>query len=1585
MGEEVPSPLDDPRFPDAPALSVWNVNGKRYVGPPESFGSPLVHERGKAWPVETKRDGEPIGVQLVRGAAGVADNRWTLVVDGVQCPYAPIEVDESTPEAERPVDGVPTCILPPPFSTSYKLTEDTKVRPLALSVRCEEEALAPAKVEVIVEQIIFSGERVTGVSGTPDRGGAATASEAVCRGEDPDEALRNSELCEITVLSRVELPMHRPRDSVAPSATMPYPVAAPSQSAIAVASYREVEKWKEREANIKRHNQEAQAEYKKQQDKYEERYKKHRAKVSQPAADGVGVLDRDIWTERPPAPPTVKRNDKEVSEPTRIFVIGGREDSAALAWSHVMKELLNVCCLTASSPKTDGLTDAEKWYRNEGASLYTHLQVMRKVLGQNGSTTALAVFEALLSGDTSPMAVAEIAQKYTVDDEGAVSSAIWDDSEAGRRTRLQKWARGVVGGGRGVANLANSSQFVWEYMPFEMRLNTHTRTRVVFEITEYAGGPPKRIALEPLRYDGYAAHAAYAELPKDVRLAQEATDRFRDCLLGLYNGRGVVGRGRDAYGWFAEWKRRSYNWTLGWYRGDGEPVDFPLDPTKIQPSLNEAAHFMTSILPKWPPPITDAQRRAIVRAPLTVEQRDDVSTLRTRVLNILNDTAPPAVMAELRANRQALVDAAATPGASDTTAPAPAAEPVSPTVNTGAQVPSIEDLDAFVGDSTMPLGKATGNYFEYIDDYQKAVDDGVTVPSAALTTLGTAVVVAKSVALVVIRELPQIVQPVHTIVPEFQVPADATAPDNYWRPMAGAYGWQEALIAAAGLAVYAVIEGGALIAIEKYMEAASFATFVAGLLGEGALADTAVWVSSAAGSIFGTLAPLLSFWPAAALAGLFGVGGYLAASAFNDITEQLVLEGRSVMAVGTFSYRLTASVLEWNRARKKNRAERDSIYDRATYKARGVPVSSSLTFARVAMKRLTQKTQKEEQDDRSLLTLNVLYDTDVKQRFQYVEYYGAQTVPSNGDLAKLSPVYNDKHWDTVPDTTGLLLLPPPDVVETLFEAEVLRKVPMDKAVQRTVGPAASTTARTPAQLAAKSAHTELLELVKAGRFPYTGTLSGEDLVAGASRVVLELAEEGADLLIAAYGTKAGVTLVYGNDPAWTCLPAGVAARIAVRHAGVFIRADAKRRAATDSVGRFASAISEWKRPQRAIIEQFAKAWVQVARAAAKEKAQLPPDLAVLSSEAVLSFARVGAIMTPADYVAQFVVVSAFSSWLLIAAENSRSAAIIQSALTKAESIKDKFSDQPMRHLNRTTPRDAMGASARWASRRLDWQVVRSWSLTRESSKDSGVEALVKSLASLDVGDNTERFYYCPLGSRLNALPGAVPFAVTALGNHLIWLEVLAVETDRVIRAMRFMSSVEKPTGTHVYAREVVPFTEEPDGPTGLARHPLAISTQKDAVTISVARAAENTPPPAVAFTSSTVLEAFRRLIGSPDVAEEVQARMTRMRITAFNADRYLNALDLAAAQTALDTPVIVELPPKSTASNAMSLALALAMHKAEGRGLQNDMHILVTNKAPLQAVDDAKLLLADVQARCLAAVKKGCRAVSLAEACASMG
>ena len=60
---------------------------------------------------------------------------------------------------------------------------------------------------------------------------------------------------------------------------------------------------------------------------------------------------------------------------------------------------------------------------------------------------------------------------------------------------------------------------------------------------------------------------------------------------------------------------------------------------------------------------------------------------------------------------------------------------------------------------------------------------------------------------------------------------------------------------------------------------------------------------------------------------------------------------------------------------------------------------------------------------------------------------------------------------------------------------------------------------------------------------------------------LSLAQAASSILQAAYGSSAGVTVVAGDDAIWTCLPAGVAARIALRHLPLFERAENDRLAA----------------------------------------------------------------------------------------------------------------------------------------------------------------------------------------------------------------------------------------------------------------------------------------------------------------------------------------------------------------------------------------------------------------------------------------
>ena len=173
------------------------------------------------------------------------------------------------------------------------------------------------------------------------------------------------------------------------------------QSAIAVASYREVEKWKEREAAPQAAQPEDAGLYKQKQ-KYEEDYKAHREKGAAAAARGVPVLQRSRWKRTAPPVPSVKVNDKEVAEPTRIFVIGGPRGLGAQGMGARHETPLDVVlphCIPAR--RRPGSATPEVVSQREGASL-SQARSMRKDPWAERVDNDLAVFETLLSGDTSP-------------------------------------------------------------------------------------------------------------------------------------------------------------------------------------------------------------------------------------------------------------------------------------------------------------------------------------------------------------------------------------------------------------------------------------------------------------------------------------------------------------------------------------------------------------------------------------------------------------------------------------------------------------------------------------------------------------------------------------------------------------------------------------------------------------------------------------------------------------------------------------------------------------------------------------------------------------------------------------------------------------------------------------------------------------------------------------------------------------------------------------------------------------------------------------------------------------------------------
>lgn len=1556
--QPVPSPLDRPRFPDEPALSVWEVDGERVVGPVGTFGSrPVVHERGAVWPGSTTKTG-PIGVQLVRGAPGKAGDEWSLVVDGVQCAYGPIEVDERVPEPDRPVDGMDTCVLPPPFAVREdELNEKTLVRPLALCVRLEEEALAPVKVEVIVQQIVYSGERTTSGS---ERGAAANADEARCRGEDPS-AVSSSADSEIKELSRYVIKPHRTRDSVAPTLSMPYPVAAPAQSAIAIASYREVEKWKEKKYNNRRENDNRQEKYKEASAKYNDDFEKNREKAAKWKDDNPNksfVDNPNVWKRKPPPQPKVLVDDDEPKDTERSFVIGGRDKTAAAAWKEIMTELLRVCCLTASNGKDDNgnkLPAEELWFRNKGATLLTHLTVMRKVLSASRSDKALAVLETLLIGDVSPIGAEQLRKKYKVDKDGQVILNPAEDAASGN-TIASKY--------RTKLSTDNTSQFVWEYVPFHLRLNTHTRVRLVIEITEHGGGPPKRIALEPLRYDAYVAHVVYSEIPRQVRLALKATDKFRDCLFTLQREATTVTRIKEAVAALGRLKTTAYSWTLGWYRGELLPKKFNLDPAKVEPLLNEAKQVLATLIPDWPPPVNNRTAPAAEPAEVTEELRTTFDEAKE------NDAANV---------RKELEDAAFfSPGAEelDDVTDAEDAAPDAPATPQAGAPPEITaaDMRLELRISNVQAEELTGNYFDLLAKYEER--DGTPEPAVVEAPTKPA---ARPVVAMVVRELPQIVQPAADIYPNFTVPDDTAVPDNFYRPTAGTMQWigEGIFFTASFVLQFAFINKFGRMAIEQYVKAGAWTTFVTGLWGSGTtLGGFVTYASSWAAGLSSFLAPYL----AAGVPMIMGIALITAGAGalVSGAAQTVELKGRLYLFTTKTAYRNSVAIIQWNRGRQADYNARESLYRRAVNKARGVPITSSVAAAREAIKTLQKKLREELRDERRLVSVNVLYDRDTSKRFKFVELYALDEKVRATDLDKLSKVYAIQDWDIVPDSTSLSLLPPVDIVETLYESETLRGIPMDKAVQRTVGNADPDAATTTAEISARAAHRELVEFVRAGRYPFTGEVTGEDLLASIARVALQLSKDAAELLVAAYGKSAGVTLVYGDDSIWTCLPAGVAARIAVRHTSVFVRAEQARRESDDDKKAFRSTIDQWGAPQRALIEEFAKAFVAEAQTYARTYSRNTPplpDLRSLGLEAARSFDRVRALSRSTEGTAMLTVTSACSTWLMQLDKPSKPTDQLLDGIRAEEGAK-RFRYQPSSQSALRKPR--LAEAGRWAPRRLDWEAVRNWRLKNKSS----VNDLTTTLAGLSMDDGKVRTYYAPLGSRLDSLPGQVPFAVLSLGNHIISLRALS-ECCRRIAAVTRKEALGSVAGASLSAAYVAPFTGKNNGRTGLARHPLSITSQNGNVNISLA-----TPLPVFASYAIAdkeaidIFTAFRLLVTDSFASEAVQKNMTNMRITAFNADRFLNALDLVSAQASPSTTIVVKLPAEHVVGTIVSLALGLAMHTTESQGISNTLSVPVPTT---DAANSSFRALEDLAERCDAAQKLGCNVVSLAEVCAVIG
>ena len=572
----------------------------------------------------------------------------------------------------------------------------------------------------------------------------------------------------------------------------------------------------------------------------------------------------------------------------------------------------------------------------------------------------------------------------------------------------------------------------------------------------------------------------------------------------------------------------------------------------------------------------------------------------------------------------------------------------------------------------------------------------------------------------------------------------------------------------------------------------------------------------------------------------------LAATGLQTVYLQEVAKWEKRYQLALLAGEMAQVLWKWSRAAEMERKKLDGVYWKCVEKLRGVPIRTAVSSARSVATVLGK------------IGLRV----HGKDRFQFVEHriVGAFALSSS---RRRSRALVD--WASVPDKTAMTQIPPVQVVDALWEAESLRRIPLQELTRRITG---ATRSPTPAAISAAAAVSELVANFELDRKRFRAEHLLESVPARVMRTTKQLAE----LLRAAYGSKAHDTLVRGNDDIWATLDGGREARLAARHLAAFVTADVD---ATDKS-------RAWWLPRRQVMDSFCDAVVKNGREREHPKAPLPDP-----AESARVFARVR-VLAGGDSTAPCSVAAAFGP-------SSRD-------VHSANSFRDQEGVVP-------DMRKPANLDAAWASRRIDPEVVENWDI------DDGVKGLVEAMGGL--GATPDRHYYCPVGGRLDSTPASIAFPEHSV--QPIWMTGLAEACERVLHAPDARRTAE---GDVEVEAQPLQSTQ-----TGLARHPLVAKLNGARAAVSVDMF-DTLRPPAVASAEEQEhlvdLAGAAALLDRSSIGVEMRLRTARARVVAYNADRLRWALALVRSRGTRRT--IVNLP---SASLLLPLAVALALLEAE--------------------------------------------------------
>ena len=1563
----LPSPLDSPRFFDDAALSAWSVRDRRFAAARKSVSAKsLVYSASPTAPrLAPEHNSDAISIEIVRGSNGLADEGWTVLVDGMRCrPLHPILQEGET--TFRCV--LPPGVAPPNPGDGKKptLNTNTKVRPVVVGIRLEEEALAPANAIIVIEQVLDTSERSV---------------------QDPKRP-------DIRTLKTIQLRPYRVSDLQSNAVVLQYPFHSPAQSVLGILSMDTAAKWKADQYLKTAWNfitlglNEAR----------ESRYVADvRARTNKDPAYLASTTVRQNATQRylTPSRPRRLKEANTTPEPTQeeateTFRIGGGRDSSARALGDLFATLSQACKGTRNIlPGLKKPDEREETSEEVFERVKKHLEIMEVALNGSNDSKALALLRALCTTSPNHQIRKLVRPDLYTDDTGIDRSKVDEafhfntrfDVETGSfkcssmekspAVVLEPETRKQLDDGiqenslPGQMNDSPPYAFTYDRILLAVRQKTTVYTRFKVVVEQEDGSQPFSVEFVSDRQDGFVANSVYSGELDDIEYMDKESIRFIACLIcgddcgdaedaskepGGYDGAFYKQTRKDNRKVHAFDQDTSPQIKAAWFEAYGpgfvqtagtlirkfQGKNVPEHVANIETRVAELRILVREMLPAWPTPSPTAE---------DYEEMDQLS----EQLEAQLEAALPGITSPVNTLQENTTDL----GASEIgSSPALALEAWEDDVDernnerSRAAAQKQTETDAAKKEDAEFEKKRLLEQIKAIEGADQEDDYSITYKAANREQL-------------LIRQLPQIVKP-NTVYISFQLPKSVNPPDQWstYRPDATSSWWKNNIgigsftsVALAVFAAHVVLSTGVsrLFTEMKRQQRENRSLGLLKLISALAAKGAAV---AAGGTTL--ITPTLLLGLLSTLAAVWETQKTLKARNVASLLSQFQLAEKYIGKL-----RLIANIFYNDSRARFAMSEKLEEASNAHFKEeRGIPVNDAFAAAKNAA---SVWRKSEESRVASLAGVikdaSVVYNPYTGKRFRFVEYF--ELIRDEVAVVQYKPLYTDTQWASTSDVNAFRILPPSDVDGAYIQCVDQRGMSLAQTISFVTGSSYSYS-RPSAQVAFSELYNTVMLSLKTMH-------SGQRVERSGPGLAVDLAEQGALVMKAVFGKAAGVTLVESDDILWTCLRASTFARLALRHLEVFSDAPSTTNKKGGTSGEFVrKSMQFWKSNRREAVDKFADALIVEAREKAQEaSARLPPSAAEEEDsrkEANRRHDRVKALLAPPEVPTvhtssiMSVVDSSVYTFQMPALQGDvcdKEAATTARQKTDTSNAFPNFEYQSF--LQPPSVQKHNDAAA-WASRRVDTSLGRSMCL------GNGAESVMGAFASLNLGTNAGNaiVFYCPTGSRMDAVPASVPFDIDGINNRVVWTSALREAAENILCNIQQNTHFDA-NSWHIDAQPIGKNAEL----VGLARHPAALQTKANCISVQ---------------------------LSSQSGSVNCNNRVALMRRVAYNADRIFFALSLAYSYPQ-DTTLCILIPHQDVAC----LAIAVAMRHFEGGVPDIGLRVYLdggggvettTATAPRRRgataswseTETACIVMQTLVAQATAAFQIGCRVVSLAEA-----